>query len=185
MKPLHSNPPRFTAKGRQKGAVLIVSLMMMLLLTIIGVTAMNNVTMEERMAGNLRDGDLSFQAAESALRDGENVLAGLLAEPPLCTNIGSPPATCNDVWSQGVLTDLSSQSAGLWSAISRQGASLAGVPANPGFLLEELNYIRDSLVVGHTGMITGSDYYKVTTRATGGSQSAITILQTTYVKRYN
>ncbi|MCX7100437.1 MAG: PilX N-terminal domain-containing pilus assembly protein, partial [Methylobacter sp.] len=53
----------------QSGAVLIISLIMLLLLTLIGTTAMQTSTLEEKMAGNLRDRDIAFQAAESALRD--------------------------------------------------------------------------------------------------------------------
>ena len=59
----HHRAPR-----RQQGAILFVSLIILLLLTILGVTSMSSVTMEERMAGNMRDGDLAVQAAEAALR---------------------------------------------------------------------------------------------------------------------
>lgn len=55
-------------KLKQQGAVLIVSLIMLLLLTVIGVSSMRGVTMQERMAGNLKEQYRSFQAAESALR---------------------------------------------------------------------------------------------------------------------
>ena len=55
----------------QKGSVLLVSLVFLLLLTIVGVTAMNISTLEEHMAGNYRDHDLAFQAAEAALLEGE------------------------------------------------------------------------------------------------------------------
>ncbi len=57
--------------SRQKGAVLLVSLIFLILLTIIGVTAMQTTTLQERMAGNTRDLNLAFQASEAALRGGE------------------------------------------------------------------------------------------------------------------
>lgn len=60
--------------ARQKGAVLLISLIFLVLLTIIGVTAMQTTTLQERMAGNLRDLNLAFNAAEAALREGEAVL---------------------------------------------------------------------------------------------------------------
>ncbi len=53
------------------GAELIVALIMLLLITIVGVSAMQTTTMEEKMAGNLRDRHIAFQAAEAALRQGE------------------------------------------------------------------------------------------------------------------
>lgn len=55
----------------ERGAVLLVSLVMLLLLTLIGLAGMRMAQLEERMAGNLRDRQLAFQAAEAALRAGE------------------------------------------------------------------------------------------------------------------
>jgi type IV pilus assembly protein PilX len=56
---------------RQHGAILIVSLLMLLVMTLIGVTAVSTTTLEEKMAGNARQRQLAFQAAESALREAE------------------------------------------------------------------------------------------------------------------
>lgn len=55
--------------GGERGAVLIVTLLFLVILTMLGVTAMSGTTMEERMAGNARDGSIALQAAEAALRD--------------------------------------------------------------------------------------------------------------------
>ncbi|WP_447753750.1 pilus assembly PilX family protein [Pseudomonas nicosulfuronedens] len=55
----------------ERGAVLLVSLVMLVLLTLIGLAGMRMVQLEERMAGNLRDRQMAFQAAEAALRAGE------------------------------------------------------------------------------------------------------------------
>ena len=55
----------------ERGAVLIVGLLLLLVMTIIGVSSMQTTLLEEKMAGNLRDQDLALQAAESALRDAE------------------------------------------------------------------------------------------------------------------
>lgn len=57
--------------GSECGAVLLVSLVMLLLLTLVGLAGMRMVQLEERMAGNLRDRQMAFQAAEAALRAGE------------------------------------------------------------------------------------------------------------------
>ncbi|MEE9355515.1 MAG: PilX N-terminal domain-containing pilus assembly protein [Methylococcaceae bacterium] len=61
---------------QQQGAILIVSLFMLILLTLIGVSAMKTTALEEKMAGNLRQQDFAFQAADScatrALKEGEN-----------------------------------------------------------------------------------------------------------------
>lgn len=55
----------------QQGAILIVALIMLLLVTIIGLASMRGTSLQERMAGNLRDQELALQAAEAALRKGE------------------------------------------------------------------------------------------------------------------
>ncbi|HYC48333.1 MAG TPA: PilX N-terminal domain-containing pilus assembly protein [Thermoanaerobaculia bacterium] len=65
------------AGRRQRGAVLIVTLLFLVVLTMLGVTAMTSTTMEERMAGNTRDASLALQAAEAALRDARRDISGI------------------------------------------------------------------------------------------------------------
>lgn len=52
----------------QSGAVLIISLIMLLALTIIGLTSSSVTSLEEKMAANAKDINLAFQAAEATLR---------------------------------------------------------------------------------------------------------------------
>lgn len=59
---------------RQRGSTLLVGLVMLLLMTFIGLAAIRGSGMQELMAGNMRDRQLAFQAAESALREAEGVL---------------------------------------------------------------------------------------------------------------
>ncbi len=75
---------------QQRGAVLVISLIILLLMTIIGVSAMQGTTLQEKMAGNLRDGNIAFQAAEAALRDAENYLSATAGSLPIFSaNCGS------------------------------------------------------------------------------------------------
>lgn len=61
--------------GRQEsGAVLIVALILLLLMTIVGISSIKGSNMQELMAGNVRDRQIAFQAAEAALRQGEGVV---------------------------------------------------------------------------------------------------------------
>ena len=53
--------------SKQKGAALFVSLMILFLMTIIGVSALNNATTDERMALNMQHQQQVFHAAESAI----------------------------------------------------------------------------------------------------------------------
>ncbi|KDE39704.1 Type IV fimbrial biogenesis protein PilX [Nitrincola lacisaponensis] len=57
---------------KQAGSALIVSLLFLLILTILGVAGIQTTSMQERMSGNMRDRNMAFQAAEAALRGGED-----------------------------------------------------------------------------------------------------------------
>lgn len=55
------------AASRQGGAALIVGLVLLLIITVLGVSGLNTATVEVRMADNEKQYKNSFQAAESAL----------------------------------------------------------------------------------------------------------------------
>ena len=62
---------RITFQSRQSGIALFISLVLLLVLTIIGVSSVQTTSLEVRMTRNEHDAMLAFQAAESALRDAE------------------------------------------------------------------------------------------------------------------
>ena len=64
MKPLIHSP-------KQAGAALITSLIFLTVLTLLGMSTLGTALLESRMAGNARDRNLAFQAAEAGLRDAE------------------------------------------------------------------------------------------------------------------
>ncbi|MCK4586865.1 MAG: hypothetical protein KAU29_05960 [Gammaproteobacteria bacterium] len=55
-------------KHKQQGAVLFISLMILLILTLLGVSSLNGSLMEEKMAANAQTSTTIFQSAESAIR---------------------------------------------------------------------------------------------------------------------
>lgn len=57
--------------SRQRGAALITSLIFLTVLTILGMSTLGTALLESRMAGNARDRNIAFQAAEIGLRDAE------------------------------------------------------------------------------------------------------------------
>jgi type IV pilus assembly protein PilX len=75
-------------KDSQRGAVLIVGLVMVLLITVIGLSAIRGTGLQENMAGNMRDRNIAFQTAESALRFGESIVSIKVKTLPAfnCTN---------------------------------------------------------------------------------------------------
>ncbi len=58
----------------------MTSVMFILVLTMLGLAAMQSSTLQERMAGNQRDRSIALQAAELALRDAERDLGSLRAD---------------------------------------------------------------------------------------------------------
>lgn len=65
--------PSMTACS-QRGMALLVSLVFLLLLTLIGISSMQNATLQEKMAGSVSLRNQSFQAAEAVLRVGESAV---------------------------------------------------------------------------------------------------------------
>ncbi len=66
-------------RTRQRGAALVIGLILLLVMTLLGVTARRGTTLQERMSGALSDQNTAFQAAETALRQGESILSSITA----------------------------------------------------------------------------------------------------------
>lgn len=71
----------------QRGAILVVSLMLLLVLTIIGVSSMQGTALEESMSYATRDRTVALQSAEAALREGEAWIE-TIASPAALTGNG-------------------------------------------------------------------------------------------------
>lgn len=110
-------PQGFSASRAQRGATLVVVLVLLLVMTLLGLASLRNTVLEERMTANLLDRSLGFQSAESALRDAEILLAtgptfpaagcnaqGLCARPnPAATERWLDPAFNN--WANATAVD--------------------------------------------------------------------------------
>ena len=73
--------------SRQRGVVLLVSLLFLVVLTLLGVAASRMVIGEEKMSRYLREYNTAFQAAESAMRDAHDDIDGIFADGT--TTLGS------------------------------------------------------------------------------------------------
>lgn len=168
---------------RERGAVLVVALLMLLVMTILGVTAMQMSRMEERMAGNSRDINLAFQGAEAGLRNGEDRLRLLTVRPTTCTT-----APCT-FWRRDVITvSKRDQPLTWWNTNGREYGvaatpEVAGVTRDPMIVVEEVGFVPDSLTVGH-GPPEGRNFYRVTSNSAGASNTAEAVLESTYAKRF-
>ena len=172
-----------SASQRQRGAALVVALIMLLVMTVLGIAAMQVTRMEERMAGNSRDVNLAFQSAEAGLRDAEGrIFSG---PKPMPTCAAAPCA----VWDKDHLlpADLRNQTLSWWSTYGVEygvaaTAEIPEVTRDPIVTTEHLWFEPDSLAPSN-GKKVGRDFYKVTANATGASDSANVVLESTYTQR--
>jgi len=163
----------------ERGSVLVTGMVMLLLLTLMGVAAMQGANLQERMAGNLEQYDLAFQAAEAGLRDAE---VWLNAQDPLPAFDGV--GGCYKSADPGQIP--------LWNAVdwidgdgvrSCQGERFADDP--PRYIVEYMATIDtggndDVSFPGEKE--DGLGMYRITCRGVGPNGRSFVFLQTTFVR---
>ncbi len=145
--------------SNQKGIVLVVTLILLLTMTLVGVTAMRATTMDERMTGNFHDRNLSFQAAEAALRLAEDSLTGVTVAGSYPGVTGSQPD-----WSDAELYEPGD-----------------GISAE--YVIEAFPVgVGSSNNPSITGPVAIPDdsRFRITARSFGGTGDSVVILQTTF-----
>lgn len=108
MKYIHSPAYRQFTGYQQRGIALFLVLVFLVILTLIGVFAMQGVTLNERVARNQLDRNIAFQAAEAALRDAERDISRLKANGANCVpdDTTCRPITKGDSNLASTMTDL-------------------------------------------------------------------------------
>ena len=148
----------------QGGSALIVALVFLLVMTLIGTTAMQGTTQQERMAGNYLDRMMAFQAAEGALSMAKSATAPLVPNA-LAIPAGQQPGT----WWQPT-TPLPDCLPNVFSLNPPQPCLVqgyTGLSSPPSYVIEKLSGISQS----------GGVMCRYTARATGGSGGAEVILE--------
>jgi type IV pilus assembly protein PilX len=184
---------------QQRGAVLVVSLLLLLVMTVLALGASQTTRLQERMSASMRDRDLAFESSEAGLRNAERIIDSLPIAPSPCTS-----GRCQ-VFDRGILpvTSLGFQTQSWWNAnawsyitdetfnATHHTASTGGMisasglaAADPQFVVEELEEVPDSLVVPPTGPPPSRFYYRITSASQGGSAQAQVVLQSTFARRF-
>lgn len=183
-----------STKRYQSGAVLVVSLLLLLVMTVLALGASQATRMQERMAGNARDHDLALQSAEAALRTGER----LIDDPTLTTApIACSTGRCKFYELNVLPGNVAYQSTAWWTANawnyssanswSTAGTEMSGpglARQDPQFFIEELEDVPDTLTIPPTGPPPSRMYYRITSSAQGGSNTAQVVLQSTFARRF-
>ncbi len=162
----------------QSGSALIVSLIILISMTMLGVTSMKIASTELSMAGNLRESGITFQAAEAGLRAVEAILqqgndpAGLLAE-----TTADPDYFDTTVWTNATVANI----------------TLAGITQNPRYIVKYLGLWNPDANVsainpgfsgyGQTSNAITIDYYRATSRGVGVTGNTSRTVQSFYGRR--
>jgi type IV pilus assembly protein PilX len=180
-------------RNKQQGAVMILVLSMLLVMTLIGVSMMDTSITQEKMAQQLYDYQCSFEAAEDALRKGEDVLnatwvwidpnaelSGTSASGDGVFDVGGLPAN----WWKNISDSFWTGGAYSYQADINQSSDVDG--GCRGHYVIELQKARlDSLVEeGYNVIDTGLDYHSITSRGVGKQGTNEVLLQGTVGKRW-
>jgi type IV pilus assembly protein PilX len=172
---------RIAWRSNERGVVLITALMVLLIMSLLGVTAMQTTTLEERMSNNFAQRELAFQASEAGLRDAEAFLRGMsittlqgLSFTFTGTNgYFAPPTSGTPVWDSLDWTDNT-------KTIAYSATALAIVAAQPSYIVERLLPDRYIPPVGED-LPKYQMVFRITSRGVGANTTSVVMLQSTYL----
>jgi type IV pilus assembly protein PilX len=179
----------FLSARRARGVALFISLVLLLVLTIIGVSSVQTSSLETRMARNEHDTLLAFQAAESALRD---------AETWLQNNVDSVDDT--DAFTDGGVNGLWRvaddpgqddrwHEADVWagnsSVVAPTDLDEVELADTPRYLIEHLGDVSRTenpyqIRTDYPDPVDRIAMFRITSRGVGGSVNAQVLLQSTF-----
>lgn len=154
--------PVFRGARWQTGSALFVALILLLVLTMLGVQGMRSNVMQERMAGNMRERNIAFQAAEAALRLGESQNPFVAFSPG---NVAlANPAEWDGVAGGGTFFG------------DFPNFNLGVVDADPAFHIGPPQYVRVGIAVPPEWRYI----YPVTAVGFGGQDSSVVVVQSSF-----
>jgi len=182
--------PRRNAEP-QNGFALIVGLMLLIVMSLIGVTMMNVTHLETLMAGGARESNIAFQAAEAALRDAE---AAIDAATSISNDFDG--TTVGQLSETDVEPDFCA--AATWTASAGNSRAYASgdypeVLTQPRYIIKHVGNIIDDAaarqaisVIGYGGASPRPtvSIFRITARGTSRDGSATTMLQSYYSRAF-
>lgn len=167
-------PRHFRSSRRQRGATLIVALVLLVVVTLLGVASLRGVLLQERMAANQYDRSLAFQAAEAALRAAE---AYVETNVPVPTGSGCTAGVCATPEPDATPRWEDSSFDG-WQSLSTQLGALTGTA--PQYIIEYMGGDFPCDPRDPTGSASACKRYRITARSQPASDRATVILQSVY-----
>ncbi len=193
-----NNPSPLRGEGRvrgilkERGTALIFALVMLLLLTLLGITAVTTSSLQEKMAGNMRDQYMAQQAGDSILRDGQAWVVNQQDKPiPSC-----PPASgpAGGIWDSTCLPANAGATGANWwlpPAATDTWWSGNGVPTSvtipqtsqqPLYVVERIQQSPITAEIGK-GKKVYRFYYRTTGWSVGATDYSRGLIQDVFSKR--
>lgn len=171
---------------KQNGAVLLVSIIMLIAITMMGLVGMKSSILQEKLVAGSMDQNIAFQAAESALRDAERYINASLNTASdfntACTNgLCFPSTTTTSVWA--AITDWKTSNIPIKFGTKTGQPSFPEVNEQPRFIIELLPDLPAP--TGETskyGEASGGTAYRITAMGWGKRSTTPIMLQSTYIK---
>ena len=185
---------------RQEGWVLIIGLVLMAMLSTLGISLMQNTRLEEKMVSASREINLSFQAAESAIREAEAYIEaqsdGTVFDKTE-KGIYSADDDEEDIFDPASWTDTHSIAYGTYGS----NEDLIGIGVQPRYMIKKIKVTTDSSKEKDCPEVdkkkcpattkSTSVIFRITARGTGGTShgtgerpSGQTLLRTFYGKSF-
>lgn len=178
-----------TLPVRARGMALVAALIFLLVLTILGVASMSGAHLQEKMAANLQEQTIAFQAAETGLRAGEDWIFNLISKPDFPNNkIGLYLPSTNGT-PQWDIVDWNG--GGVVTYPNVPGKTVAGttlaVAKQPRYIVEDLGEVPDqngSLSVATNYKGKGTTVLRITAHGAGRTPVSVSEVQSTYWKKF-
>lgn len=169
-----------STQHNQSGMAILMAIIFLLVLTVVGITSTNSSILSEKMSYNMKDMVSAFQAAESALSDGEEWLQKSTSAPSTCS---SAPCT---VWQSNIISSPETQTTNWWQTNGQTYSStIQNVYTQPMYLIEQYSFSSDDLSPESLAAGKGFYYYRITARGVGSTSNATVNLQSIYAIRFN
>lgn len=163
----------------QRGAALVVVMILLVVMTLLVLFSLRGTLLQERMSANLYDRSLAFQAAETALREGEAIAAARPNLTGACSAglCGKPVNGAAPVW----------QSQANWNNAPEVSATeLGDMVDSPRYMVELLaddvparNDCTTSGDISETTCVGIERRYRITSRSQAEGRAEV-ILQSIY-----
>lgn len=164
------------APPSQRGVVLVVGLVLLVLVSLLGVRAMQSATAQERMASSLQDRNRALQAAEVGLRAGERQVerrAGSEGEGRHRYRAGAAALDAADFFDAAFWNDGGDSIA--VDTESDVGGEAGGSARAPRYVIEEIQ-LRSGLEV----RALDERIYRITAAGWGARETSMVVLQSFY-----